>query len=120
MEFSFSAGGVGEMSVTKGDRVCVKQKHDESGSCEWWLIQFNRKEGFVPAAYLTPVCEDDYCVEYDFDGDEDGELSVSEGQCVRVKQQHDEEGNTDWWLCECEDKVGYVPSSYLAKRDVLY
>jgi amphiphysin len=120
VEFSFTANNVGELSVTEGDQVCVKQKHDESGSCEWWLIQFNGKEGFVPAAYLSPVCEDAYCVEYDFDGDQDGELSVCEGQRVRVKQKHDDEGNTDWWLCECDGKTGYIPSSYLTKGNVFY
>lgn len=119
VEFAFTASGDGELSVNEGDRVSVKQKHDDSGSCEWWLVGYNEKEGFVPAAYLTPFGDDVYCVEYDFDGDEDGELSVPEGQFVRVRQQHDDEGNTDWWLCELEEKTGYIPSSYLTKREAL-
>ena len=41
------------------------------------------------------------------------EISLSEGQPVRVVQQHDLEGNTEWWLVEIEGKQGYAPANYL-------
>lgn len=32
---------------------------------------------------------------------------------VSVIRRNDMEGNTEWWLIEADDKIGYVPGSYL-------
>ena len=43
------------------------------------------------------------------------EVSMTEGQIVIVKAQHDQDGNTEWWRVEAGGQEGYAPSNYLYK-----
>ena len=54
-----------------------------------------------------------YGLEYDFEALNKGELSVEEGQIVKIIRKHDSKGNPEWWLVEHEGKQGYVPNNYL-------
>ena len=54
-----------------------------------------------------------YGLEYDFEALNQGELSVAEGQLVKIIRKHDSKGNTEWWLVEHDGKQGYVPNNYL-------
>ena len=58
-----------------------------------------------------------YRAEYSFQASNNLELSVAEGERVRVVCCHDVEGNAEWWLVKTVDgsKQGYVPANYLAK-----
>lgn len=54
-----------------------------------------------------------YGLEYDFEGLNKGELTLNEGQIVKVLIKHDQKGNPEWWYVECEGHQGYVPKNYL-------
>jgi len=42
------------------------------------------------------------------------ELSMAEGEVVKVLKEHDLDKNPDWWLVENFDgQTGYVPANYL-------
>ena len=58
-----------------------------------------------------------YGLEYDFEALNKGELSVLEGQIVKIIRKHDSKGNPEWWLVEHEGKQGYVPNNYLLFLD---
>ena len=56
-----------------------------------------------------------YRAVYGFQARSDIEISMAEGQVVPVLQQHDLDGNPDWWLIEVDGNQGYVPANYLYK-----
>ena len=56
-----------------------------------------------------------YRAVYGFQARSDIEISMAEGQIVPVLQQHDLDGNPDWWLIEVDGNQGYVPANYLYK-----
>jgi len=48
------------------------------------------------------------------------ELSVREGEVVDLVEQHDMDGNVEWWLmANAEGKQGYVPANYMSKIEYL-
>lgn len=53
VRYNFEAHSATELSVTVGDVVKVLQKHDPSGYHEWWSVEVNGKQGYVPASYLV-------------------------------------------------------------------
>ncbi|KXN68950.1 hypothetical protein CONCODRAFT_8701 [Conidiobolus coronatus NRRL 28638] len=57
-----------------------------------------------PEPYLIEVV-----AEYDFSGEDESELSFSEGQTVFVTEYIDDQ----WWKGRCEGKTGMFPSSYV-------
>ena len=52
---------------------------------------------------------------YNFQARNDLELSMNEGDVVRVIQEHDHDGNPDWWMVELYCKKGYVTATYIFK-----
>ena len=44
-----------ELTVEKGDYVSLVAAHDQLGCGEWWLVQNEVGEGYVPALYLRVV-----------------------------------------------------------------
>ena len=53
-------------------------------------------------------------VEFSFEAQNAGELSVSEGDLVSVLRHSDSSGNPEWWQIRYNDATGYVPQSYLS------
>ena len=53
-------------------------------------------------------------VEFSFEAQNAGELSVFEGDLVSVLRHSDSSGNPEWWLIHYKDATGYVPHSYLS------
>ena len=53
-------------------------------------------------------------VEFSFEAQNAGELSVSEGDFVFVLGYSDSSGNPEWWLVHYNNATGYVPQSYLS------
>lgn len=58
-----------------------------------------------------------YIVEFNFEAQNVGELSVSEGDLVSVLRHSDSSGNPEWWLIQYNGATGYVPESYLSPVD---
>ena len=56
-----------------------------------------------------------YQAVYAFSSSSELEVDLAEGQTVKVIQQHDLDGNSEWWLVESEKRQGYVPANYLYK-----
>lgn len=54
-----------------------------------------------------------YRVVYDFNGTDQQESSVSEGDIVRLLKIGDDSGNKEWCFIEYDGKQGYVPLNYL-------
>ena len=44
-------------------------------------------------------------------------IGMSEGDVYQVLEKHDKQDNGEWWLVESNDKVGYVPRSYIKLLD---
>jgi hypothetical protein len=59
----------------------------------------------------------DHLVKYDFEPHGTSELGVAAGELVRVVNECDSSGSREWWLVESRGKHGYVPASYLVKRE---
>ena len=55
-----------------------------------------------------------HIVDFRFEAQNAGELSVSEGDLVSVLRNSDTSGNPEWWLIQCNGATGYVPQSFLS------
>uniref|UniRef100_UPI00358F8310 rho guanine nucleotide exchange factor 38-like n=1 Tax=Myxine glutinosa TaxID=7769 RepID=UPI00358F8310 len=51
--YPFQADGSGQLSLVAGQQVRLKRSHDLSGNPEWWFVESNGSDGFVPSAYLV-------------------------------------------------------------------
>ena len=51
--FDFVGQDPAELSVKVGESVVLQCPHDRIGCKEWWLVQHNQNQGYVPASYLT-------------------------------------------------------------------
>lgn len=51
--FDFVGQDPAELSVKVGECVVLQCPHDRIGCKEWWLVQHNHTQGYVPASYLT-------------------------------------------------------------------
>ncbi|XP_078366924.1 dynamin-binding protein-like isoform X2 [Oculina patagonica] len=63
---------------------------------------------------VTPGESKRYVVEFNFEAQNAGELSVSEGDLVSVLRHSDSSGNPEWWLVHYNGASGYIPESYLS------
>ena len=63
---------------------------------------------------VTPAEGKLHIVEFKFEAQNAGELSVSEGDLVSVLRHSDTSGNPEWWLIQCDGATGYVPQSFLS------
>lgn len=44
-------------------------------------------------------------------------IDMNEGDIYQVLEEHDKQGNGEWWLVESNNKIGYVPKSYIKLLD---
>ena len=63
---------------------------------------------------VTPAEGKLHIVEFKFEAQNAGELSVSEGDLVSVLRHSDTSGNPEWWLIQFNGATGYVPQSFLS------
>ena len=50
--YGFQARSDIEISMAEGQVVMVIQTTDLDGNSDWWLIEINGQQGYVPANYL--------------------------------------------------------------------
>lgn len=76
--------------------------------------------GLLPARRMPPpapsATDEWYTVAFDFQAESRTELSVVAGSRCRVLRKNDEQGNPDWWLCECNGQSGYVAAAFIGGR----
>jgi len=88
----------------------AKIEVNDSTTGEWWLGTLNGFQGYFPSQYVTLINENDQvlrCV-FDFNGEDEKELSVYENDILVLLTQED-----DWFKVRSIDKVGLVPASYV-------
>ncbi|KAI9308328.1 hypothetical protein BJ944DRAFT_260437 [Cunninghamella echinulata] len=116
--YDYEARTVEEITIQENDIVYIIEKADD----EWWkaeLKQVNTDEhgpiGLVPANYLeevTPIGK--VRAEYDYDAQQEEELSFTEGQELWLIEQDD----PDWYLVKLENgDIGLAPSNYVQIMD---
>eukprot|EP00057_Strongylocentrotus_purpuratus_P017174 XP_011671648.1 PREDICTED: dynamin-binding protein isoform X2 [Strongylocentrotus purpuratus] len=54
-EWGFTASSPNELSLTEGGVVTVIAAQDTEGNSEWWLVEKDGEQGFVPSTYLAKV-----------------------------------------------------------------
>ena len=59
-----------------------------------------------------------YTVDYDFEAQNTGELTVDKGDIVSVLRCCDSTGNPEWWLVQCGSAAGYVPGTFLIPIEI--
>ena len=79
-----------------------------------FLSQGNSHAGSSDMVEVIPGGEKLHMVEFSFEAQSAGELSVTEGNLVSVLRYSDTSGNPEWWLIQCNGATGYVPQSYLS------
>ena len=62
---------------------------------------------------LTPGEGKLHVVEFNFEAQNAGELSVFEGEIISVLRYSDTSGNPEWWLIQRNGVTGYVPQNFL-------
>ena len=59
---------------------------------------------------MKPRVDDFVTALYDFEGETNKDLSFKRGDTVRVIDKR----KNGWWLAEVDNRIGFVPSNYLA------
>ncbi|XP_072162827.1 uncharacterized protein [Diadema setosum] len=54
-EWAFTASSPNELTLTEGAVVTVIAAQDTEGNSEWWLVEKDGQQGYVPSAYLAKV-----------------------------------------------------------------
>ena len=95
------------------DQACSDSEEDDDDDNEDdagnLVIESQHSKDVEPKEKLL-----NYYAQFEFEGTSSAELSLDEGQIVKVLQQHDLEGNPEWWLVDTEGKKGYVAANFLA------
>ncbi|XP_065653962.1 dynamin-binding protein-like isoform X2 [Hydra vulgaris] len=139
VKYDFTAECDAEITVQEGTLVNVCRTCDSKGNSDWWLVEQDGVKGYIPHTflimksanekYLTCQTQSEnlrndqhdknttFKVEYNFQAINPGELTVNEGQTVRVLRKHDSKGNNEWWLVEYDGKQGFVPQDYLKSKN---
>ena len=75
-------------------------------------ITYESSDKLVDLNPIECVENTTFIVEYNFEAINPGELTVCEGQVVRLIRKHDSKGNNEWWFVEYNGKQGFVPQDY--------
>ncbi|XP_046860243.1 protein BZZ1-like [Xenia sp. Carnegie-2017] len=107
--YDYDATSEGDLTVKAGQRMTLIN----SSSSDWWEGSYKGSVGFFPASYAMKVREKEVILKclYDFDGEEEDELSISEGQILVLIE---DEGN-GWMVGRAVDGEGIFPSTYVER-----
>ena len=61
LEYDFEALNAGELGANEGQIVNCLIMHDQKGNPEWWLVEYDGKQGYIPRDYLSPVDASHMC-----------------------------------------------------------
>ena len=61
LEYDFEALNAGELGAKEGQIVKCLITHDQKGNPEWWLVEYDGQQGYVPRDYLSPVDASQLC-----------------------------------------------------------
>ncbi|KAL4231928.1 SH3 and PX domain-containing protein 2B [Mactra antiquata] len=125
----FDGSNAGEIRLVSGQYYCLLETADD-----WWYVLCGNEEGWAPSTYLEKVNSSSsvssgnkstsestgnklksqqnmYTVCTDFDAENDGELSVKQGELVEVLEMP--EGG--WWFVKTGHNEGWVPASFISE-----
>ena len=107
--YDYVASTPGDLSIKAGQRVTLIN----SSTADWWEGSYKGRSGFFPASYALKLNDKDVVLKclYDFDGEEDDELTITEGQILLLVE---DEGN-GWMVGRGVDGEGIFPSTYVEK-----
>ncbi|XP_060565530.1 SH3 and PX domain-containing protein 2A-like isoform X2 [Ruditapes philippinarum] len=124
----FAGHNEGEIRLVQGQQVELLETAEG-----WSYVSIGGNEGWAPSTYLEKVgpgtseepgswtgsqslstTQTVFKANAEFIAENDGELSVSEGQDVNVLDKED----PDWWFVETAGNEGWVPASYIEEVTV--
>ncbi|CAO3591343.1 unnamed protein product [Absidia cylindrospora] len=112
--YDYEARTPDEINIKENDTLYVIEKEDN----DWWkaeVKQVSNEEpgpiGLVPATYLEEVVPiGQVRAEYDYDAQQEEELSFSEGQDMWLLERDD----PDWYLVKLDNgDIGLAPANYV-------
>ncbi|XP_078682711.1 uncharacterized protein LOC144917047 isoform X2 [Branchiostoma floridae x Branchiostoma belcheri] len=111
-KYDFVGQGEGELSFKAGDRMSLISELD----ADWLTVMIDRSEGVVPRSYVEPAggggddgSRPSAVVLYDFEAEQEDELSLKEGEEVFLKETFDD----DWLVGEVKGRVGRFPVAFV-------
>lgn len=87
----------------------ITESYEQNNNIDFDEINNPQIKGFIEGTQYTV---EEYVALADYQDDDEGMLNFRKGQIVKIIIK-DEEG---WWLGECDDNQGWVPSNYLQSR----
>ena len=61
LEFDFEALNAGELGAREGQIVKCLAKHDQKGNSEWWHVEYDGQQGYIPRDYLSFLDRNQMC-----------------------------------------------------------
>ncbi|ORX52418.1 hypothetical protein DM01DRAFT_1384111 [Hesseltinella vesiculosa] len=114
--YDYEARTPDEISIQENDIIYIVEKEDD----EWWKGELKQGDepgpvGLVPASYVEEVTPVGMVrAEFDYDAQQEEELSIIEGQEMWVYERDD----PDWFLVKLDTgDLGLVPSNYVQDID---
>ncbi|KAI8508452.1 hypothetical protein Bbelb_135510 [Branchiostoma belcheri] len=111
-KYDFVGQSEGELSFKAGDRMSLISELD----ADWLTVMIDRNEGVVPRSYVEPAggggddgSRPSAVVLYDFEAEQEDELSLKEGEEVFLKEAFDD----DWLVGEVKGRVGRFPVAFV-------
>eukprot|EP01095_Lingulamoeba_sp_RSL-Kostka_P015140 TRINITY_DN686_c0_g1_i1.p2 TRINITY_DN686_c0_g1~~TRINITY_DN686_c0_g1_i1.p2 ORF type:complete len:233 (+),score=114.69 TRINITY_DN686_c0_g1_i1:1389-2087(+) len=115
-EYDYQAQDSTEISFDVGDIIIVTSM-DESG---WWQGECNGKSGLFPGNYCVLMGEEEVSssertctVEFDFEAENEDELTISEGEIITIISE------TEGWFngCNSRGETGLFPANYVSVNE---
>ncbi|XP_066928648.1 dynamin-binding protein-like [Clytia hemisphaerica] len=61
LEYDFEALNSGELGAREGQIVNCLARHDQKGNTEWWHVEYDGQQGYIPRDYLTFLDRNQMC-----------------------------------------------------------
>lgn len=106
--YAYEARDDNELTIAEGDVVSILEADDGSG---WVRASISGSDGLIPAAYIRIRSNRRVRAMYDYEAQEEGELSIKEGDHLTI-----EEDAGDGWLTAkiASGDTGLIPANYVA------